>query len=114
MTGGARIRLQSGHQWKSGVLKLSGSSDLHGDLTDAKIWIVGSSMEGGADNVVDFVDCTGRGASVYWPNGYGVPRLTNDRNNDSFTDATKSGHHCWGEPLWCMWPEFEFYYDWLF
>jgi hypothetical protein len=97
-----------------GVLSLSGSSDLHGDLTDAKIWIVGSSMEGGADNVVSFVDCTGRGASVYWPNGYGVPRLTNDRNNNGFTDATKSGHHCWGRPLWCMWPEFEFYYDWLF
>lgn len=97
-----------------GVLSLSGSSDLHGDLTNAKIWIVGSSMEGGADDVVDFVDCTGRGASYYWTNGYGVPRLTNDRTNNGVTDATKSGHHCWGRPLWCMWPEFTFYYDWLF
>lgn len=97
-----------------GVLSLSGSNELHGDLTDAKIWIVGSSMEGGADNIVDFVDCTGQGASVYWTNGYGVPRLTNDRTNNGVADATKSGHHCWGEPLWCMWPEFTFYYDWLF
>ncbi len=98
----------------AGVLILSSSRELHEDLSNAKIWIVGSSQWGGTDDVVDFVDCTGRGTMVYWTNGYGVPRLTNDRNDDGRSDATMSGHHCWGEPLWCNWSEFTYYYDWLF
>jgi hypothetical protein len=91
---------------ETGRLRLSGSVDLGRDLVNAKIWIVRRH----------WVDCSGHDYDidindVPWPNHDGVPRLTNDRNQDGRGDASETLHWC--SPN-CGWGNADLAYDWLF
>jgi hypothetical protein len=89
-----------------GRLSLSGSLDLGTDLTNAKIWIVRRN----------WVDCSGHDIDisdlVHWRNPDGVPRLTNDRDDDGAADATSTMAWCWENG--CDWGSADLAYDWLF
>ncbi len=78
------------------------------DLEDAKIWIVR----------LNWVDCDGTGFLFPWDDPRenpdpGVPRLTNDREDDGSADATESCAYPFGTgPYPCA--DASLAYDWLF
>jgi hypothetical protein len=76
------------------------------DLSDARIWIVRRG----------WVDCTGSDKLEFyggarWNNPDGVPRLTNDLNDDGEADASWTLGHCLPD---CDYGEGALAYDWLF
>jgi hypothetical protein len=97
------VCLGDGKASGSGRLTLQGSHDFGGTITDGKVWIVRKN----------WVDCTGTDEKdPYWANPEGVPRLTNDRNDNGDADATET--RLWCYPPTCGYDEGDLAYDWLF